>query len=196
MGALLPYQKKADDKSSFSFKFPHDKKLILVTQGTVEKNVEKIIVPTLEALKNNEDYLVVATTGGSQTQELRSRYPQVHFIIEDFIPFEEVMPHTDVFITNGGYGGVLLGIQYRLPMVVAGVHEGKNEINARVAYFKLGIDLKTETPKPKQIYKSTMEVLANQEYRQNVERLSNEFTNYDPNTLCEQYVNEVTRSMQ
>jgi hypothetical protein len=29
-------------------------------------------------------------------------------------------------------GGVLLGIQNKLPMVVAGVHEGKNEINTRM----------------------------------------------------------------
>ena len=29
-----------------------------------------------------------------------------------------------------GYGGVMLGIENQLPLVVAGLHEGKNEINA------------------------------------------------------------------
>lgn len=191
LGPLLPYRKNPVKKS---FVFPQPltgKKLILVTQGTVEKDVEKLIVPALEAFKNS-DYLVIATTGGSQTQELRNRYLQPHFTIEDFISFDEIMPYTDVYITNGGYGGVLLGIQQGLPMVVAGIHEGKNEINARVRYFKLGIDLKTEKPRPEQIYKSTMEILENPEYKKNVEVLRREFNNYNPQQLCERYVYEVT----
>ncbi len=58
------------------------------------------------------------------------------------------MPYPDVYITNEGYGGVMLAIENKLPMVLAGVHEGKNEINARIGYFKLGINLRTETPTP------------------------------------------------
>ena len=103
-----------------------------------------MIVPTLEAFKNSNT-LVICTTGGSQTKELRAAYPQANFIIEDFIPFNDVMPYADVYITNGGYGGVMLGVENNLPMVVAGIHEGKNEICARVGFFKLGINLKTET---------------------------------------------------
>jgi hypothetical protein len=38
-----------------------------------------------------------------------------------------------------------------------GVHEGKNEIAARIGYFKLGINLKTGTPTATQIRKSVEE---------------------------------------
>ena len=85
------------------------------------------------------------------------------------------MPYADVYVTNGGYGGVLLSIQNQLPMVVAGVHEGKNEINARVGYFKLGINLKTEKPSALQLRKSVEEILSSDVYSQNVKRLSEEF---------------------
>jgi UDP:flavonoid glycosyltransferase YjiC (YdhE family) len=192
LGPLLPYREKTEEKP-FVFSQPMaGKKVIVVTQGTVEKDVEKLIVPALEAFKDS-DYLVFVTTGNSQTQELRKRYPQPHFTIEDFIPFAEIMPYADAYITNGGYGGVLLGIQHGLPMVVAGIHEGKNEINARVRYFRLGIDLKTEMPSPEQIYKTTLEILENPEYKRNVEALCKEFKNYDPEKLCERYVYEVMR---
>ena len=134
-------------------------KIVLVTQGTVEKDVEKLLVPTLEAFKNT-DTLVVCTTGGSQTEELRKRFPQRNLIIEDFIPFDNIMPYANVYITNGGYGGVMLGIENKLPMVVAGVHEGKNEICARVGYFKLGINLETEKPTAAQIKKAVEKILA------------------------------------
>ena len=158
-------------------------KVILVTQGTVEKDIDKLLIPTLEAFKNS-DCLVIVTTGGSQTEELRKKYSSANIIIEDFIPFDDVMPYADVYVTNGGYGGVLLSIQNQLPMVVAGVHEGKNEINARVGYFKLGINLKTEKPSVLQLRKSVEEILSNDVYSQNVKRLSEEFKKYDPNEIC------------
>jgi UDP:flavonoid glycosyltransferase YjiC (YdhE family) len=166
--------------------------VVLVTQGTVEKDVNKIIVPTLEAFKNTNT-LVIATTGGSGTAELRKRYPQHNFIIEDFIPFGDILPICDVYITNGGYGGVMLGIQNKVPMVVAGVHEGKNEICARVGYFKLGVNLKTEKPTADQIRNAVNEVARTSEYKKNVARLANEFQQYEPAALVEKYINELDR---
>jgi MGT family glycosyltransferase len=193
IGPLLPRLKK----TASPYQIPEDKKMkyrrvVLVTQGTVEKDPEKLIIPTLEAFKDSH-LLVIVTTAGFQTQELRACYPQENIIIEDFIPFGEVMPQADVYVTNGGYGGVLLSIQHQLPMVVAGVHEGKNEINARVGYFELGLDLKTEKPSPQQIRAGVEEVLTHYKYRENVERLSEEFGQYDPAVFCERYVNHLLR---
>ncbi|GAB3337697.1 glycosyltransferase [Larkinella ripae] len=190
VGPLLPY--RTGSRSTFT---QYDKlksycNVVLVTQGTVERDPEKIIVPTLEAFKSS-DTLVIATTGGSQTAELRARFPHDNLIIEDFIDFNEIMPHCDVYVTNGGYGGVMLGIQNGLPMVAAGVHEGKSEITARIGYFKLGINLKTETPTPEQIRTQVKTVLSDASYRQNVARLRAEFATYHPNALCEKYINDV-----
>jgi UDP:flavonoid glycosyltransferase YjiC (YdhE family) len=145
------------------------------------------LVPSLEAFKNT-DCLVIVTTGGSQTEELRARYPYDNVIIEDFIPFDDVMPYADVYISNGGYGGVLLSIQHQLPMVVAGIHEGKNEINARVGYFNLGINLKTEKPSVFQLRKSVEEILSTDQFSKNVSNLSREFQRYSPGDLCAKYV--------
>jgi UDP:flavonoid glycosyltransferase YjiC (YdhE family) len=167
------------------------KKVILVTQGTIEKDPEKLLVPTIEAFKNT-DRLVIATTGGSRTEELRARYPHTNIVIEDFIPFGDVLPFADVYVTNGGYGGVMLSIEHQVPMVVAGVHEGKNEINARVGYFQLGVNLKTETPSPELIRKSVSKVFSERQYRLNAARLGIEFRKYNPKKLCEKYVYEAT----
>ena len=189
MGPLLPYSQR-EQKTYVIPNREKYRKVILVTQGTVEKDIEKLIVPSLEAYKDT-DTMVIVTTGGNSTKELRERYPQSNFIIEDFIPFNDVMPLCDVYVTNGGYGGVMLGIQNKIPMVVAGVHEGKNEICARVGYFKLGLDLRTETPIPRQIFKAVEEVSSNPVYRSNVTKLSAEFQQYNPAELCEQYISQV-----
>ncbi len=190
VGALLPYPTRRQQTPIFEEKLKQYAKRILVTQGTVEKDPEKILVPTLEAFKNS-DYLVIATTGGSKTQELRDRYPQANIIIEDYIDFTYIMPHCQVYVTNGGYGGVMLGIEHQLPLVVAGEHEGKNEINARVGYFQIGINLRTERPTPAQVRASVESVLAKPIYKKNLAKLSAEFKQYQPNELSTTYLTQL-----
>ena len=188
VGAMLPYNRGAKRHFEHADKALEARRVVLVTQGTVEKDIEKILVPTLEAFADDPDTLVIATTGGSRTAELRDRFPQGHFIIEDFIDFHSVMPYANTYITNGGYGGVMLGLQHNLPIVAAGVHEGKNEIAARVAYCKVGVNLKTETPKPRQIRQAVERVLSDVTYRQNVRKLSREFARFNANKLSLQHI--------
>jgi MGT family glycosyltransferase len=190
IGAILPYTSKNKHQYWNNSKLSKYDKIILVTQGTVEKDTSKLLMPTLEAFRNT-NRLVIVTTGGSGTQQLREKYADDNFIIEDFIPFNDVMPYADVYITNGGYGGVMLAIQNKLPMVVAGVHEGKNEINARIGYFNLGINLRTETPIPSQIRNSVEKILNDATYRAHVKQLSSEFRQYDSNKLCASYIGEI-----
>ena len=188
IGPLLPHS-KGKAKHWYNEKLKQYNKVILVTQGTVEKDINKLIKPALEAFKGTNT-LVIVTTGGSHTEELRKQYPYDNIIIEDFIPFSEVMPYSDVYVTNGGYGGVLLSITNKLPLVVAGVHEGKNEINARIGYFGLGVNLNTETPTVPQLRKAVQEVLDNDSYKNNIEQLCQEFSEYQPLQLCTHYIAE------
>jgi hypothetical protein len=194
IGALLPFSSKRPGKSWFDKRMTEYKKMVIVTQGTVETDVEKILVPTLEAFKNT-DTLVIATTGGSGTRQLQERFPQPNLIISDFIPFSEILPYADAYITNGGYGGVMLGIENKVPMLVAGIHEGKNEINARIGYFRLGINLGKESPKPAEIRRGVNKILADPSYKQNVEKLAKEFTTYNPNKLCAYYVAKLLQNV-
>lgn len=194
IGPVLPCATASKKSFSFGEKMKQYEKVILITQGTFEPDSSKLIIPALEALKDS-NYLVIVTTAGNGTADLRNQYPQANILIEDFIPFNQVMPLADVFISNGGYGGVLLSIANKLPMVVAGVHEGKNEINARVGYFKLGINLKTETPSISAIYNAVEKVLHNEIYLQNTTRLSQEFSWYNSAALCEKYVDELTQQI-
>jgi MGT family glycosyltransferase len=188
VGPLLPYRAAGSARPlPFAEKLKTYRKVILVTQGTVERDPEKILVPTLEAFKDT-DTLVVATTGGSGTHQLRERFPHANLVIEDFVDFNAIMPHAQAYVTNAGFGGVLMSIGHRLPMVAAGVHEGKNEIAARIGYFNLGVNLKTETPTPAQIREGVAEVLRNPAYRQHVAVLADEFCQYQPQQLCAQYV--------
>ena len=190
IGALFPYVAQKERVLWFDERLKQYQKVLLVTQGTVEKDVKKIIEPTLEAFKDT-DVLVIATTGGSGTAALKEKYAGENFIIEDFIPFEDIMPYANALITNGGYGGTLLGIKHKLPVIAAGVHEGKNEICARIGYFNCGINLHTETPSAGEIKNAAEEIIANDLYKNNVLKLSEEINSYDSTALIAQHITEL-----
>lgn len=190
VGALLPYSPNSQLPSWHDERLTKYQKIVMVTQGTIEKNPEKLILSTLEAFQNT-DVLVIATTAGNQTAKLRAKYSAENIIIEDFIPYTDIMPYASVYITNGGYGGVLLSISHKLPMVAAGLLEGKNEICSRIGYFKLGIDLQTERPAPEELRRTVEEVLSNGQYRDNIARLADEMSGYNSLELCAGYVAEL-----
>lgn len=196
VGPMLPYSRVMKHPFQQATLAKQYERVLLVTQGTVERDPTKLIIPTLEAYKNDTRTLVIVTTGGSQTSELRAQYPQAHIIIDDFIDFNSVMPYVHVYVTNAGYGGVMMALQNGLPMVAAGVHEGKNEIAARIGYFKVGVNLKTETPTTSQIRQGVERVLSNPAYRRNAKRIGTEFNQYDANLLCEQYITELLGKSQ
>ena len=156
-----------------------------VSQGTVDNtDPGKLIIPTIEALKDS-GYVVVATTAGAQTEALRARFPFRNVVIEDYIDYDDLFPHVDVFVTSGGYGSSLAAFLHGVPVVGAGKREGKNDVNARVGYNKLGIDLRSEHPKPAAIRTAVQAVLDDPIYVRNVERLRAELRAYDPMATIE-----------
>ncbi len=191
IGALLPHRASQPKPFAHADKLSKYAKVILVSQGTVDnKDPEKLLVPTLEAYKDSP-CLVIATTGGMHTEYLRKRFPHDNIIVEDFVDYGSVMPRADAFVTCGGYGSVMLSIRHGLPMVAAGMHEGKNEINARIGYFKLGINLHTERPTPGQVKNAVTALLADPAYRQRIAALRQELTGYNTLSACEGYIRDL-----
>ena len=162
--------------------------MIVVSQGTVDNtDAEKLFVPALDALKGGS-HLVIATTGGKNTDELRRRYPEANVVIEDFVDFDLLFEHADLFICNGGYGSILLALGHGVPVVSAGTREGKNDINARIDYFGLGIDLKSERPTTQKIANGVARVMGDKRFARNVERIRAEFEDYRPLALIDGYL--------
>jgi UDP:flavonoid glycosyltransferase YjiC (YdhE family) len=188
VGPLLPNRKAAVLSIQLEDKLREYRSVIVVSQGTVDNaDAEKLFVPALEALKG-ASHLVIATTGGRNTEELRKRFPEPNVVIEDFVDFDLLFDHADLFICNGGYGSILLALSHGVPILSAGTREGKNDINARIDYCKFGVDLKTERPTPERIAKGTARVLGDQRFAQNVERIRAEFRTYHPLDLIDGYV--------
>ena len=154
--------------------------VVHVTQGTFDNtDLDQLIGPTLEALGGRDDLLVVVTTGGRPGQQLPSRIP-ANARIAEWVPYSALMPHVDVMITNGGYGGVQYALSHGVPLVVAGETSDKAEVAARVDHCGVGIDLGTATPSPAAIGAAVDRVRDNNTYRAAASRIRAEIDSATP----------------
>ena len=155
------------------------RKVVLVTQGTVANhNFNLLVAPTLAALANEPDILVVATAGGRPIDAVPGMVPS-NARIASYLPFEWLLPHVDVLVTNGGYGSVNQALSYGIPLVTAGLTEDKADVNARVAWSGVGIDLATNEPTPEALRSAVRTVLDQPRYQLRASQIAKEFAEID-----------------
>jgi UDP:flavonoid glycosyltransferase YjiC (YdhE family) len=131
--------------------------VVLVTQGTLDvSDLERLIGPTVDGLRD-EDVLVVAVTGGPPTHRLGPL--PANTVAATFVPFDLLMRHVSVMVTNGGFGGTHHALAHDVPLVVAGDTEEKPEIAARVEWAGVGVNLRTGTPTPAQVREAVRRML-------------------------------------
>lgn len=148
--------------------------IILVTQGTVATDPNNVVIPTLKALANDE-VLVVATTPEPELLE----WLPMNTRVERYIPFDRLLPHVDLMVTNGGFNGVKMALAHGVPIVGAGLTEGNCEVNARIAWSGAGIDLRTDTPTSHQIGTAVRAILSDRGYQDNAQRIQTDFSGHD-----------------
>lgn len=155
------------------------RKVVLVTQGTVaNRDFGLLVAPTLEALANERDLLVVATAGGRPIEAIPGPIP-ANARLASYLPFEWILPKTDVFVTNGGYGSVNQAMSFGIPLVTAGLTEDKAAVNARVAWSGVGIDLGTNQPSPETVRTAIRTVLETPQYRRSASLMAEQFAAID-----------------
>ena len=155
----------------------HD--VVLVTQGTFSNHdFTELIAPTLAALAEEPDVLVVATAGGRSTATIPGPIPD-NARLADYLPLEWLLPHVDALVSNGGYGTVNQALSHGVPVVAAGGTEDKPDVGARVAWSGVGIDLKTAMPTPEVIRASVRCLLDDPRYGLRAKALATEFAAVD-----------------
>jgi MGT family glycosyltransferase len=155
------------------------RKVVLVTQGTVANhNFNLLMAPTLAALANEPDVLVVATAGGRPVDAIPGTVPS-NSRVASYLPFEWLLPRVNLLVTNGGYGSVNQAMSFGIPLVTAGTTEDKADVNARVAWSGVGINLATNEPTPEAICEAVRTVLDRPAYRMRASRMADEFADID-----------------
>ncbi|WP_454627076.1 glycosyltransferase [Bradyrhizobium cenepequi] len=166
------------------------RKVVLVTQGTFANyNFGLLVAPTLAALADEPDLLVVVTTGGRPVDTIPGAIP-ANARVSSYLPFEWILRKTDVFVTNGGYGSVNQAMSFGIPIVSAGLTEDKADVNARIAWSGVGINLATNQPDPRVLRGAVRAVLEQPGYRMRAASMAEEFAKRDTRSLIVRIVND------
>ncbi|MBF2027940.1 MAG: glycosyltransferase [Oscillatoriales cyanobacterium C42_A2020_001] len=169
--------------------------VVHVTQGTIATNPTELLMPTIQALAQ-EDVLVVATTGGVPLEALKLDDLPANVRLEPFIPHAHLLPHVDVMVSNGGYNGVQMALANGVPLVVAGQTEEKPEIAARVEWAKVGINLRTGKPTPAQIKRAVKTLLTDSSYRTRIKQFQTKIQQYDAPTIAAELLEQLAETKQ
>ncbi|MBO0677796.1 glycosyltransferase family 1 protein [Mycolicibacterium sp. S2-37] len=144
--------------------------VIHVTQGTVANtDYRQAIAPTLQAFAD-DDVLVVVTTGGRPLDTLPPLPANARAAA--YLPYDELLPRTAVYVTNGGFGGVQYALRHGVPIVATGGKEDKPEVGARVAWSGAGRRIRTERPSPRALRRHITAVLKQPRYREASQRIA------------------------
>ena len=102
-----------------------------------------------------------------------------------------MLPRVDVLVTNGGYGSVNQAMSYGIPLVTAGMTEDKADVNARVAWSGVGLNLATNEPTPEALRAAVRTVLDRPAYRMRASQMADEFARIDTRSAILSIISEV-----
>jgi UDP:flavonoid glycosyltransferase YjiC (YdhE family) len=134
-----------------------ERPVVLVTQGTVATDPGELVLPTLEALRD-EPVQVIAVTGGPDPTLLPPAPANAR--VERYVPFAALMPHVDAYVTNGGYGGLHFALGHGVPVLSVGATEDKPELAARVDWSGVGIGMRAQRARPDKVRAAVRRLLS------------------------------------
>ena len=148
------------------------RRVVHVTQGTQNVDVDDLIRPTLDALAG-DDVLVVATTGIAGRNALPFPVP-ANARVAGFIPHDLLLPRVDAVVSNGGWGSVVASLAAGVPLVLAGTNLDKPEVSARAAWTGAGINLRTRRPTPAAVRAAVRRVIEDAAHTTAARRIADE----------------------
>jgi MGT family glycosyltransferase len=167
------------------------RKVVLVTQGTVANDYDDLIRPTIRALAERDDLLVVVTTGGKPASEVGIDPLPSNVRVEQFVPYGHLMPKVDLMVTNGGYGSVQIALAHGVPLVALGDTEDKADIVRRIVWSGVGHGAKRKKAEEGQIKKLVDRTLGDGKAGARAKAVAREMAEYHAIRLSAQYLEEM-----
>jgi hypothetical protein len=170
---------------------PVKRPLVLVLCSTFAATRSGFVERVLDAAMLRPDWDIVLSLGGQANRKKREALPDnVH--VFPWVPVLDLLPDTDVVVTNAGINTINECIRFGVPPVVYSL--GTNDQNgtaARVAYHDVGIVGDVETGTAEQLVSQVAQARSDRRIRSNIEAMRNWFQAYEDERRAVQLVEQL-----
>ncbi|KEY73876.1 hypothetical protein S7711_06086 [Stachybotrys chartarum IBT 7711] len=167
------------------------KDIVFVCQGTVRTDWNDIVIPAMEALKDRPNTLVVVALGRRGAALDPTIVVPENARVADYLPFDDILPLSSVFVGNGAYGGVRPSLAHGTPLVVAGDSEDKPEMCAIAEWAGVAVNLKTGNPTSEALRRGVDRVMSESTYKEAAQKVQAEMESSDPLKAIQDNIAEV-----
>ncbi|KAM0250365.1 hypothetical protein ACHAQJ_008642 [Trichoderma viride] len=148
-------------------------RVVGITQGTLAMDPTSLIIPSVQAIKDDSSLLLIVVSPHSKDIEGQiGEAANVRYA--DWLPYHLLLLQLSLLITNGGYGSITQALSHGVPLLCAGQTEDKRDTAARVTWCGAGIDLKTDNPTSNQVKAAANTILSDESYSARAKLLGKE----------------------
>ena len=168
-----------------------NRKKIYISLGTVNNKNLPFYKNCIEAFKES-DIDVIMSVGNSTDISKLGEIPD-NFVVKNMVNQVRVLQEVDAFISHCGMNSVNESLYYGVPIVLFPQQSEQKMVSNRVAELGAGIMLKND--KPKNIKKAIDEVLNNNKYKENANKLAESFRNAGGATKAVDAILQIIKNM-
>lgn len=164
--------------------------LVFMSWGTMQASPpSEFLSVARHLLRSTKATVVVAPQANHRVEvtkqlaaEIASGRLELTADFKDFIP---KLRQADVFVSNGGFGGVKAALTLGIPVVCTGVQDDKPDVCGRVQRSGAGIGL-TWNISPERMFNAINQVLSNPRFRSRANIVGLELAVYDESSQLQQ----------
>jgi UDP:flavonoid glycosyltransferase YjiC (YdhE family) len=192
---VMVYENRADKGSNedekvrisniIDIKTNSNKKLIYCGLGSLAKGDLKFINKLFEAVKNQQDWLLIISLGKLLTVEDFQNIPDnVH--VFSWVAQPKLLKHVDCCINHAGINTINECLHNKVPMLIySGKVADENGNAARIQYHGLGISRDKDIDNPTAIKNNIAEILSNDSYKSRMIDFNKIYKTYQEKNLSE-----------
>lgn len=146
----------------------------------------------IKAMAQRPQYRLLLNIGSWDSSKLEETVPE-NVELVSWVPQLEVLKHSDLLITHGGFGAVKESIAFKVPILVFPWTHDQPGNASRIRFHGIGREGNLRKATPETLIEMMDDVLTNPDYKKNISNLLESINSYDALQEGVNRINEILK---